>query len=53
MPQHPVCCPFCGGAAITTYMVMWDARSLEPQDPDNTGVLDEHQCHDCAKSFWT
>ena len=46
-------CPFCGGTELMLNMVEWEARSLEPTDKGNTCTLQEHQCQNCAKSFWS
>lgn len=46
-------CPFCGSTDLLLNMVEWESRSLEPADKDNTCTLQEHQCQDCAKSFWS
>ena len=46
-------CPFCGGFNIYRNMVEWEAHSLDTTDPHNTAILGEHQCADCARSFWS
>jgi ribosomal protein L32 len=48
----PKCCPKCGGTELVTHITEWFAHSLEPQDIMNSGILYEHQCENCAISFW-
>lgn len=45
-------CYECGSLDYVEAVAEWEARSLEPQDRDNTGILIEHQCRDCARSVW-
>lgn len=48
-------CPFCGAGLnkIVVDMIEWSAQSLEPCDPENRCTLNEHQCSECHRSFWT
>jgi NAD-dependent SIR2 family protein deacetylase len=50
--KTPKCCPKCGGTNLAYHLVTWFAHSLDDQDLHNTAELAEHQCHDCAISFW-
>lgn len=50
--EHPCFCPFCGTQLITTADIIWESRSTDPCDRDNTADLTEYQCDDCARSFW-
>lgn len=53
-----LCCPYCGGQEISTYLEEWPAYS--ENDPGNNATLHEHQCGTsaeastgCGRSFWT
>lgn len=46
-----VCCPFCRCEDVCM-SVEWEARSLEPQDRENTATLTELQCEGCGRAFW-
>ena len=48
--SNPQTCPFCAGDNTLTYMVEWAAVSSEDK---LRNILYEHQCKDCAHSFWT
>jgi DNA-directed RNA polymerase subunit RPC12/RpoP len=45
-------CPECGSARIVYDVAVWNARSTEPHDTDNTADLTEYQCADCSRSIW-
>lgn len=51
-PQRVKYCPRCGSQNIF-FAVEWFAHSLDPQDMHNTTELNENQCQDCCRSFWT
>lgn len=51
--KDPVLCPLCGSLALYVFVTDWQARSLDPCDPENVVTIDEHQCAHCARSFWT
>ncbi len=48
--NDPICCPKCGSKNLAVDLVNWSAKSLD--DPQNITQLTEHQCLDCAVSFW-
>ena len=50
--EHPCFCPLCGSQNIVTADIIWEARSTDPCDQNNTADLTEYQCHDYAHSFW-
>lgn len=47
----PQACPFCGSHELATSLEEWPAYC--ETDKKNTAKLDEHQCRNCARSFWT
>lgn len=46
----PRYCPACCSRDLVLCVATWPAFS--EQDPGNKARLDEHQCRDCALSFW-
>lgn len=48
-----VCCPRCASTNVRVSVAEWHARSEDVMDRNNTANLEEHQCSDCAYSFWT
>lgn len=48
-PKH---CPMCGSTNLHHNLNDWFAHSLEPHDLENTAILTETQCEDCAIAFW-
>lgn len=50
--KEPKYCPRCGGQKLRTCVTDWNAQSNDPSDRGNYATIDEHQCEDCANSFW-
>lgn len=51
--KTPTVCVGCGGSNLRTFMAEWFAHPMNASDLHNTAELAEHQCQDCAISFWT
>ena len=52
----PMRCPFCKSRSLHRELVKWEAQTrhtLGVNENTMTEPLDEHQCDNCGRSFWT
>ena len=51
--RQPICCPMCGSEDISCDVGDSSVLAILHTDDEPAEPLREHQCHECAYSFWT